>query len=262
MIDIHCHVLHGIDDGPGTLEESLELCRKLQQRGVSGIIATPHFIGCESYMPLPEDIKYKVSLLQEEIHKEGIDIEIYPGMEVFASHDTAMKIQSGEILSLNNSRYVLVEFSFEIIPKYASNLLFSMQVEGLVPIIAHPERYCSDYRKSELLDELVDNGALIQINAGSILGKHGKKARKEAIRLIRAGMVHFIASDSHGGRRVMSDKNEVEKRLARICGAENAERLMYINPLRVVENKDIERMTSVKRSFFLGGLFRNLKFNV
>jgi protein-tyrosine phosphatase len=261
-VDIHSHILHGIDDGPETLEQSMEFCTKLKQHGIESIIATPHFISGDTYMPAVEDIREKVSFLQKEIDKKKIGLKIFPGMEVFASHDTVEKIRNNEILSLNDSKYILIEFPLKAVPRYASDLLFAIQLEGYTPIIAHPERYCSDYRKSKLLSQLVDKGALLQINSASIAGAHGKKAKKAAEQLLGEGMVHLVASDAHGEHRMPSDKWEIEKKISRICGVENTERIMHINPQKVLENEEVLAMSTVKKSLIVTGFLRKIRLNL
>lgn len=255
IVDIHCHILYGLDDGPQSLEQSMALCRKLNQNGIKKIIATPHFISGDSYFPATEEIKERVTLLQKEVDKEDLDIEIFSGMEVFSSHDTIERIRRKEILSLNDSRYILIEFPFEIIPMYISDLLFAMQLEGFTPIVAHPERYCSSYRKGKLLKKLVDKGILLQINSGSIMGSHGKSAKKAATELLKSGMVHLVASDSHGEDRMLSNVREIEKKISQICGAENTERIMHYNPQRVLDNEGILSMCAVKKRLGVTGLF-------
>jgi protein-tyrosine phosphatase len=259
VVDIHCHVLDGIDDGPKTLEEAISLCRMLQIRGIDKVIATPHFIGDYDSKATPENINEKITTLMNELKKENIKLEIYPGMEVFASNDTVDRLEKGEILTLNNSRYVLIEFSFENIPKYMSELLFSMQLKGYIPIIAHPERYNVRYRKSGIIKKAVENGSLLQVNSGSIMGVHGSEIREEAIRLLRSGMVHLVATDAHGDRRPIYSISEVEKELTEICGAVNMRKLLYKNPHRVFEDKDVEETTVVKKTFSFANLFKNIR---
>ena len=262
MVDIHCHVLYGLDDGPEDPDQSMKLLRELEKKGVEKIIATPHYISGEEYSPTCEEIREKVRILQEEIDKENLKLQIYTGMEVYASHDTIEKIKNNEILSLNDSRYILIEFPFELIPKYMTDLLFAMQLEGFTPIIAHPERYCSDYIKSKLLKELVDKGVLLQINSESIIGTYGKRAKKAAYHLLKAGMVHFVATDSHNLNKIFSDKQLIEKKISDICGIENAERIMYINPQRVLENEDVLAMCDFKKRLFFTGMFRKISLKM
>ncbi|TYQ15983.1 UNVERIFIED_CONTAM: protein-tyrosine phosphatase [Acetivibrio alkalicellulosi] len=261
MIDIHCHILDEVDDGPQSLDESIELCRKLKDAGITGIVATPHFIDGGGYMPTPQLIRSKVGNLKKVLKEKDIDINIYSGMEVFADYNTIERVKNNDILTLNDSRYILIEFAMDIVPKYASSLIFSLLVEGYVPIIAHPERYTAEYRKSGVLKDLVYNGALVQINSGSILGDHGKRAQKEALTLINEEMVHLVSSDSHGAHRLLDNKDNLEVKLIKFCGLENTQRLMYTNPLMVLENKDIEYLTKVKKSFFLLEIVKNIRYS-
>ena len=182
-------------------------------------------------------------------------------MEVFADHGVADGIKNGEIIPLNNTKYVLIEFPMDIVLRHASNLVFSLLVEGYVPIIAHPERYITEYRKNNILQDLVDNGALIQINSGSILGYHGKKVQKEAFALINEEMAHIVASDSHGQHRFLKSKDDLEAKLIKFCGLENTQKLMYTNPMMILEDKDVEYLTKPKKSFFLLEIFRNIRYN-
>lgn len=124
MIDIHCHILDGLDDGPQSLDESVELCGKLKEAGISSIIATPHYMIGDGYAPTPETIKSKMDNLKGVLKEKNIDLNIYSGMEVFADHEIADGIENGEILTLNNTKYVLIEFPMDIVLKQASNLVF------------------------------------------------------------------------------------------------------------------------------------------
>ncbi len=262
MIDIHCHILNGIDDGPKDMEQSLSLCRKLYSKGIGGIIATPHFISDDIYMPEVAEVKEKVKNLQSELDKEKIDLKLYPGMEAFASGDLVERIRRNEILTLNGSRYILIEFSFGTISKYVSDLLFDLQLEGLTPIIAHPERYSSNFINSNQLSEFVDKGILLQINSESITGFHGKRAKNAAFELLKRGMVHFVASDSHGEGRMLSNLQEIEKTISQHCGVENAERIIHYNTQQVLEDKEVLNMNAVKKRFIVTDLLKKLRLDV
>lgn len=260
MIDIHCHILHGIDDGPATIEDSIILCRKLYENGIKGIIATPHFISGDQFNVEPLEIREKLTILNNELEKNDIKLDIYPGMEVFAAHDTVENLRTGRILTLNDTKYVLIEFSLNVLPKYAMDLLFSIQLEGYIPIIAHPERYCEEFNKSGLLEELVERGILVQVNTGSIMGKHGRRIEKAAVRLLRSGLVHIISSDSHGGRRILKDLPLIEKKVSGLCGAVNCRRLLYDNPQKVVNGIAVENMDKNKKKFFISEFLENLRY--
>lgn len=261
MIDIHSHILFGIDDGPENKKETIDLCKRLSKLGITSVVATPHYISEDEYAPSPKLIKEKIHKLCKVLTKKRIKLQIFPGTEIYLSHDTAEKLKNGELLSLNNSRYVLVEFSLNNIPNYIKEVLFSIMVEGYIPIIAHPERYCSDFYESGLLTELVDRGVLLQINAGSILGKHGKRAQKRVKKLLKKSMVHFVASDSHNKNRIMPDIKLVEKEIEKICGKENTQRIMYVNPVNAIEDNEIQNMEKNNNFLFLSRLVQNLRFD-
>lgn len=261
MIDIHCHILDGVDDGPQSLDESVELCTNLKEEGVSGIIATPHYMTGGGYMPSADIVELKVKTLNDALKARNIDLNIYPGMEIFADHEIAERAKNKEVLTLNNTKYILIEFPMDIVFRHATNIVFSLLVEGYIPIIAHPERYTSEYRKNGVLEEIVYNGALLQINSGSILGYHGKKVQKEALTLINGEMAHIVASDSHGQHRLLKNKDDLEAKLIKNCGLENTEKLMYTNPLKVLEDKEIEYLVKVKKSFSLTKMFKNFRYN-
>lgn len=261
MVDIHCHILDGIDDGPQSLDESVELCIKLKDAGINKIIATPHYMTGGGYIPTSEIIKSKIEVLKSVLKEKDIDLNIYSGMEVFADYEMADRLKEGEILPLNNSKYVLIEFPMDIVLKHAPNLVFSLLVEGYTPIIAHPERYTPEYRKSGILQDILYNGALIQINSGSILGEHGKRVQKEAFTLINEEMVHIVASDSHGQHRLLKSKDVLEEKLVKLCGFENTQKLMYTNPLMVLEDKEVEYLTKAKKGFFIMEILKNIRYN-
>lgn len=260
MIDVHCHILHGIDDGPATIEDSIQLCRKLYENGIRGVIATPHFISGDQFDAEPVEIREKLALLKNELEKQDIKLDIYPGMEVFAAHDIVKNLKTGRIVTLNDTKYVLIEFSLNVMPKYAMDLLFSIQLEGYMPIIAHPERYSAEFNKSGLLEQMVERGILLQVNTGSIMGKHGSRIEKAAAGLIRCGLVHIISSDSHGGRRVFNNLQLLENKVTSLCGTENCRRLLYDNPQKIINGIPVENMERIKKKFFIAEFFENLRF--
>ncbi|NMB33596.1 MAG: phosphoesterase [Clostridium sp.] len=261
-VDIHCHILDGIDDGPKTIKEAVELSIKLRKNGIREVIATPHFIADSDFMPTTECIKKKISKLSKELKRQNVDLQIYPGMEVFASDDTIEKLDEGKIFTLNNSKYILLEFPFANVPRYMSDLLFTIQLKGYRPIIAHPERYSALYRKSGIINDAVEKGALLQINSGSLMGLYGSGPYKEALRLLKNGMVHLIATDAHGGKRTIPSIDEVKKALSGICGNKNTNRILHTNPMSVLKDLEVESMASTDKSYFMMGVLKKLGLNM
>jgi protein-tyrosine phosphatase len=251
MIDLHCHVLWGIDDGPRSLDESVGLCRALISKGISGIVATPHYIPGTKYIATSECVREKVRELQMLLADEAPKLKIYAGMELFITPELPELLKSGTVIPLNNSRYILVEMSTNSVPNYIDDVLFKLQLDGYIPVFAHPERY----HKSmgiERIQSFIAKGALMQINTGSIIGKHGKEVRQFADILLKAGVVHFIATDSHRSADRFASVANTREILKDAIGSENAEKILFTNPQRLIDNLDIEYMEPVqqKRGFF------------
>ncbi|MFT5697839.1 MAG: protein-tyrosine phosphatase [Desulforhopalus sp.] len=197
FIDIHTHILHGLDDGPKNLQESLALARCYEISGVKRVIATPHFLPGTAWAPTKEKVLYSVQNLQEHLDKEGIVLKIEAGMEIAYHGKMADRILAGDLLSLGNSGYYLIEPSFH---GEQDNLIATVGLllsQGIKIILAHPERIGRFQDHTELLERLVVQGTLLQINAGSLLGCFGKKSKVMAESLANKQLFHFIASDAH-----------------------------------------------------------------
>lgn len=237
MIDIHCHVLHGIDDGPIDLEISLQLCNMAYKEGIRKIIATPHYINGEicSY-----DMKGKIAILNSELRKKNIGIEVFPGNEAFIDFDLVDKLVSGECLTLNNSRYMLLELPMLEVPRFTADVIFEIQLKGYVPIIAHPERNRVIREMPEIIYKLVKDGCLVQVNSTSLVGASGERLQNTAKQLIKHNLVHFVATDAHsiGMRRpVMAG---VKHMLLELCGSQVADRILGMHPNAVMTDGEID----------------------
>ncbi|WP_338470966.1 CpsB/CapC family capsule biosynthesis tyrosine phosphatase [Niallia sp. XMNu-256] len=215
MIDIHCHILPGIDDGAQSVYESINMAREAVREGITTIIATPH--KNNQYNNEKRDILEKVARLNETLSNEGIPLTILPGQEVRIYGEIIQDyLTGGRILPLNETNYLFVEFPSGSVPRYAERLFYELQTEGLIPIIVHPERNQAIIENPDLLYKFINNGALSQVTAGSLTGYFGKKIKKFSEQLIEADLIHFIASDAHNVRNrtfKMSDAMDaVEKK--------------------------------------------------
>jgi protein-tyrosine phosphatase len=237
MIDIHCHALYGVDDGPFDLEASLQLCRLSFKEGIRKIIATPHYIIGEN---CAHDIKERVAVLNNELRKNYIKMEIYPGNEAFIDYNLVDKLISGECLSLNNSKYVLLELPMLEVPRFTAEVIYEIQLKGYVPIIAHPERNRVICEKPEIIYKLVKDGCLMQLNSTSLMGYSGEKSQNTAKQLLKHNLAHFIATDAHstGVRRPIM--LGVRHALLEVCGSEAAERISGINPDAVLHDGEVD----------------------
>jgi protein-tyrosine phosphatase len=196
MIDIHCHILPGVDDGAQSLSDSIAMAKKAAEQGVHTIVASPHHKNGRYENP-QQFIIDRVKELNEAICNEKIDLEIVPGQEVRIHGEMIQGYEMGEILPVNHSSYVLVEFPSNHVPRYTEKLFYDLQMKGLVPVIVHPERNQEIIERPELLYTLVKKGALTQVTAASVSGDFGKKIKTFSLRLIEANLTHFIASDAH-----------------------------------------------------------------
>lgn len=196
MIDIHTHILPGIDDGAKTEADSLEMARTAVTEGIHTIVATPHHKN-GVFENTRENILTYTKILNELLKEEGIPLELIPGQETRIHGDMVEDVQKGEMLPINDTKYVFVELPSRDIPRYTQQLLYDIQVSGYIPIIVHPERNDEVIDDPNKLYSLIQQGSLAQLTAGSIIGKFGKEVQKVSHQLIEANLVHFIASDAH-----------------------------------------------------------------
>ncbi|PAF37227.1 tyrosine protein phosphatase [Terribacillus saccharophilus] len=197
MIDIHCHILPGVDDGARTLEDSIEMAKAAAAQGIHTIVATPHHRN-NQFDNYREDILTRVDELNRILEEENIEVNILPGQETRIYGDLAEGLSAKEILPVNlDTPYILVELPTSTVPKYTNKLLYDLQVEGYTPVIVHPERNSELLSKPDKLYELVKSGVLTQVTAASLVGKFGKKIRNFSHEIIQSNLTHFIASDAH-----------------------------------------------------------------
>jgi protein-tyrosine phosphatase len=201
MIDIHCHVLPGIDDGSKDLDMSLEMLSIAEENDTTKIIATPHYYR-GSYENHFEDVLKHVENLNAEIKTRGIDIDIFPGQEVFVDKYTLDAYKQGIIHTLNDSKYMLIEFPMDVLPQDAIDIIYELKLLGVRPIVAHPERYLYINGNLMNINKFIEEGCLFQLNTSSIMGLMGSRVKEAAQGLMDNGLCHFIASDAHStGKR-------------------------------------------------------------
>ncbi|MEH7308186.1 tyrosine-protein phosphatase [Neobacillus drentensis] len=196
MIDLHCHILPGIDDGARDLSESVKMAKKAVEQGIHTIVATPHHLN-NRYENPKKSIIDRVRELNKALREEKIDLNVLPGQETRIYGELVEGFENGEILPIDQTQYVLVEFSSTHVPRYTEKLFYDLQMKGLVPVIVHPERNQEIIENPEVLYKLVDKGTLTQVTAASICGDFGKKIKSFSLKLVEANLTHFIASDAH-----------------------------------------------------------------
>ncbi|HHV99388.1 MAG TPA: tyrosine protein phosphatase [Clostridiaceae bacterium] len=197
ITDMHCHILPGMDDGAKDVETSVKMAQMALAEGISRIIATPHF---EPDIKNIEDFVAKreeaILHLTSELKARGIDIEILTGAEVYLT-PSLLELARLERLCLGNSRYMLVEIPFMSVPIWMDELLYSLQLKGVTPVLAHPERNIKLITKPQILDNFVDRGLMLQINASSFYDGIARDIRGFMKYVMKNQMVHFLATDAH-----------------------------------------------------------------
>lgn len=242
MIDIHTHILPGIDDGPRITEEAMEILRQAVRAGVRAVVATSHVLETPN-KDIVNRIHSAILDLRHHAALAGIDIEIICGAEIFISPDLPQKIKTHTSLTINNgNKYILLELPIYEIQQFTEQTLFELQVRGITPIIAHPERYLKVQKNPELLFDLLEKGILTQLNAGSLMGKYGKKVKKTAKTLLARGLVHMIGSDVHlippNASYPLADGVNLA---AEIIGKERAMEMVTTVPEQVINGAIIEQ---------------------
>ncbi len=196
MLDIHCHILPGVDDGPKELSESLELARLLLLEGISYCVATPHFqVGM--YEIGKQRVQELVIWLNKKLAENKIDLKVYPGMEISFSPEILSLLDREEICGINDSRYLLIESPQVTTPENINQLIFRLRLQGYVPVIAHPERSPLLQDNPDLTLQLINKGCLFQLNASSLVSENKPRETECAQRLIHSKAAHILASDAH-----------------------------------------------------------------
>lgn len=239
MIDVHLHILPGVDDGPATLSDALSLARSLVQEGVHMAVATPHYN--DEYQQLPaREIIGRVGDLQRELDRNGIPLRLLAGHEALIQPGLAADVQSGRLATLNGSRYLLLELWNSTWLPETERVIFELRALGVVPVLAHPERYSFIQQDSNRLKALLEQGMLAQLTAGSLVGMQGNTARKCAETLLKRGLINCIASDAHGpGRRPPAIRQGMLA-AERIVGRLQAAQLIEAYPAALVQNQPLD----------------------
>lgn len=254
MIDIHNHILAGVDDGPKLLEESITMAKIAVEEGTTVFFATPH-VGSHIELLASRQYAEKTAELQAILTERHINLQLVSGAEVYPSGDVPLWLDQEYPLTLGPAgRFILLDSPLLQIPIGLDTLVFELQSKGYTPILAHPERVDPIQQNPQLLEEIVRRGLLIQINASSLTGGQGSETRKTAVNLLNLNWVHFVASDAHSIRRRRPSLSVAHKELIELVGEKTAEDLVQNNGLRVLNGESVPTdplpYKSDKRSWF------------
>jgi protein-tyrosine phosphatase len=257
FIDIHCHILPALDDGPSAWEESLEMAEMAVADGIVAIVATPHQLGNYPHITA-ENVRIQIARLQSMLVQRGIGLELLPGADVRIDPDLTGKILSGQVLTLaDRSAHVLLELPHELyIP--LDRLLGDLHTAGLTGILSHPERNQGIINQPKLLSNLANKGCLFQVTAGSLTGVFGSKIQYFAESLVEQGFVDFIASDAHGTKNRNPLLSRAFDRVVKLAGYDTAIELFCRNPARVHAGKPVTpHALQYKKHHFSGNSLLN-----
>jgi protein-tyrosine phosphatase len=235
VIDIHSHVLWGIDDGAVTLEESQAMLEAAAGDGTTGIVATPHH---------NEQFAYDRAVVEERIAelagRTPASLKVYRGCEFHMNFDNIEQLLQGpKAYTLNGSRYLLLECPDAHIGTYTESVLDRLMVAGVVPILAHPERNPQLQKSIDRLERWVELGCLVQVTSLSIIGAFGGSARAAGLRILDSGLAHVVASDAHDPEHRHTRMSQARDAVCRRLGEDAAELLFTDNPGAVVEDLPI-----------------------
>ena len=233
LIDIHCHILPKVDDGPDSVEESLKILKDMRRQGIKYVIVTPHYRP-EMFEPSMKRVIYSYRHLRDIAYDMGVSMSL--GCEYYRNEQIIDHMDNRKRPSMAGSRYVLIEFSMNDLFPTIRNYVYELITHGYQPIIAHVERYfCC--QKMEKIQELKDMGALVQVNAGSVLGEEGWKLKKFCLDLMKKDLVDFVASDTHNTSDRKLNLKKCASFVTKKMGKQYAERIFFNNPLIILKNR-------------------------
>lgn len=240
MVDIHCHILYGLDDGAGSLEESLEMASVAYEGGTDIIIATPHCNVTGSYKNMwSSDFDLKIRNINSALKNKDCDLKIYPGQEIFCEDNVIDLLSSGKLITLNHSRYLLVEFDFYERSSSVFRKLDMLVSEGYCPVVAHPERYAFVNEDERAVFRLKQSGCLLQVNKGSLNGSFGKHAYRTSHFILGNSLADIIASDAHSPYSRTPYLESAFEYVAENFSFDYAELLFNENPCSVLNDKEV-----------------------
>ena len=243
MIDVHCHIIPGVDDGSDSMSTSMMMAAMAADDGVDTIIATPHFMeGGEGSFVRYRALQQAAKRAEREFHSSGIPIEIRCGAEVLCTDETLHLLETGEFPRIVGTDYSLVEFDFDESITYMSHCLHQIRCSGIRVIVAHPERYFAIQANRKTLIEWVNLGYYLQVNKGSFEGQFGRSEQKTAKWIMKNKLAVLLASDAHNTTSRNPRLGGIRYELSRKYGEGLLELLTEENPRRLLENQPLLRM--------------------
>jgi protein-tyrosine phosphatase len=235
MFDLHSHILPGVDDGARDLNEALQMARMWVEQGVLNVVCTPHILPGVYHNSGPQ-IREAVAALQAALITEGIGLQLLSGADNHIVPTFVRDLQRGHLLTIADTRYVLVEPPHHSAPLRMEDLFHEIQVAGYVPILTHPERLSWTSTKYDVIARLADRGVLMQLTASSITGRFGRRAQELSRRMLKERRAHIVATDAHNIATRPPDMLEAWTQACEWVGREEADNLFVHRPHGILSN--------------------------
>lgn len=237
MVDMHCHIMPGVDDGAKTRKEVQEMLKMEYENGVRTVILTPHYRK-DMFEPDFELIKKRFQYVKYEAENMGLDMDVFLGCEYHANSDMIKEIKENPRFRINGGKYVLVEFSSTHTYQKIRDYVYQMINSGFKPIIAHIERYRSVVKNLDNVSELIDLGAYVQVSSGALLGEDGLRAMLASRAMLRKKMIHFIGSDCHDAKERCPNFKKCAEYVEKKVDIKYAKNIFVNNPKKILGYKD------------------------
>ena len=237
-IDIHTHILPGVDDGSGSMEETNQMLQIAQEQQIETIVATPHYIPGGRNLSV-NLLRERLEQVQAEAHKINPNMKLFLGNEIYYSDSIIEDLKAGKVLTMANSRYILVEFSPKDSEQHIYQAMSRLVRAGYIPILAHVERYRCFYKKEYLIQDLIEVGCYIQMNSRSLVSNLLDSEAAYHRSLIKLGLVHLIASDCHDIKVRIPYMRKTAQMMARKYDESLVDKILFSNPIKVLEDKYI-----------------------
>jgi protein-tyrosine phosphatase len=253
MIDCHTHLLPGLDDGAVSWEQALALARLARAKNTEAVVLTPHYL-TGVYQATKKEIIAQVGVFRAKLREAQIPLEVYCGQEVYLAPDLARLLHEEVLLTINDGgRYLLTELPMAEIPAFAEDVLFQLMLQGVTPILAHPERNRQISQNPTWLYQVVSRGVLVQVNSGSLTGRFGNTIKKTALILVAHRLVHLIGSDAHDSGHRPPGLTGAVQCLRQITDDRMVDRLTLEFPRLILEGKALPEISPIplKRRNFL-----------
>ncbi|MFH1808272.1 MAG: CpsB/CapC family capsule biosynthesis tyrosine phosphatase [Pseudomonadota bacterium] len=240
MMDLHAHLLPGLDDGPSELSATLDMARAMVEAGIFGVAASPHVFPAMGWTPTRAQILATGETVRHALAAEGIALELLPSAEHFYDESLLARIQAGEAVPINLRRWALVEFSTTALPPDVPAALYRLRRLGIEPLLAHVERYEGLATSEERVRMLVDQGYALQVDMGAIVGQFGKAQQRTAWRLLERDLVTVVASDAHSAADVRATVAAGRELLTKRLGEARCLSVLVERPARICAGEPLD----------------------